>query len=126
MATPKIDARFPDVIPIGGRGISMSDSMNLDYKELRDRILLMGGEVESAIDRAMRALTERDSKLAAEVLMDDDRIDASELKIDRLCIDLLRQKTPDDRGLRFILTAAKMTPILERIADHACNIARLA
>ena len=104
----------------------MSDSVNRDSKELRDRILLMGGEVESAIDRATRAFTDRDSKLAAEVLAGDDRVDAWELKIDRLCIDLLRQNTPDDCGLRFILTAAKITPILERIADHACNIARLA
>lgn len=94
--------------------------------ELRDRILLMGGEAESAIDSAIRALVERDSRLAAAVLADDDVVDASELKIDRLCLELLGRNGLAARELRLILTAAKIAPVLERIADHACNIARLA
>jgi phosphate transport system protein len=93
---------------------------------LRDRILLMGGEVESAIERAMRALIERDSRLAMDVLADDDRVDARELEVDRVCIQLLAPEAPNDEYLRFVMTAAKITPVLERIADHACNIARLA
>jgi phosphate transport system protein len=93
---------------------------------LRDRVLLLGGETEAAVQKAMYALVERDSAAAREVLRDDDRIDHLELEIDRLCIDVLALRQPAARDLRFVVAVAKITPILERIADHACNIARAA
>jgi len=94
--------------------------------ELRDHVLLMGGEVERAINEATRALIERDSELAGQVLRDDDRVDALELEADQLCVRLLATPSPEALGLRLVVTAIKITPILERIADHACNIARAA
>jgi phosphate transport system protein len=94
--------------------------------QLRDHVLLMGGEVENAIDRATRALIERDSELAEAVLRDDDRVDALELEADQLCVRLLSMHSSEARDLRLVVTAIKITPILERIADHACNIARAA
>jgi phosphate transport system protein len=93
---------------------------------LRQRVLLLGGETETALQRAMGALTERDSEAARGVLRDDDRIDALEVEIDRLCIDTLALRQPAARDLRFVVAVAKITPVLERIADHACNIARAA
>ena len=93
---------------------------------LRDRVLLLGGEAETALQKAMYALAERDSATAREVLAGDDVIDRLEVEIDRLCIDLLALRQPAARDLRFVVSVAKMTPILERIADHACNIARAA
>src|SRR5262245_18177339 len=90
-------------------------------KQLRDHVLLMGGEVERAIDQATRALIERDSELAEKVLRDDDRIDLLELEADQLCVNLLARASADPHELRVIVTAVKITPILERIADHACN-----
>jgi phosphate transport system protein len=60
------------------------------------------------------------------VLADDDQIDALELEVDRTCIRVLALKSPEARDLRFVITAVKLTPILERIADHACNVARVA
>ncbi len=104
----------------------MSAFLKNEWNELRDQLLLMGGEVEQAIDRAMLSLTERDSALAAEVLADDDRVDAHELTMDHLCHRLLAGNTLTERELRLVMTAAKITPILERVADHACNIARAA
>ncbi|HMV51297.1 MAG TPA: phosphate signaling complex protein PhoU [Blastocatellia bacterium] len=94
--------------------------------ELRDHVLLMGGEVERAIDEATRALIERDSELAEQVLRDDDRVDALELEADQRCVQLLRMQASEEYDLRLVVTAIKITPILERIADHACNIARAA
>jgi phosphate transport system protein len=94
--------------------------------QLRDHVLLMGGEVENAIDRATRALIERDSELAEAVLRDDDRVDALELEADQMCVRLLSMHSSEARDLRLVVTAIKITPILERIADHACNIARAA
>src|SRR3989440_7393613 len=93
---------------------------------LRDRVLLMGGEREAALQRAMYALAERDSEAARDVLESDDSIDRLEVEIDRLCIDVLALRQPAARDLRFVISVAKVTPILERIADHACNIARVA
>ncbi|HZH33836.1 MAG TPA: phosphate signaling complex protein PhoU [Pyrinomonadaceae bacterium] len=95
-------------------------------EKLRDRILLMGGEAENALQSAMRSLVERDSDLARAVLEHDDVIDQLELKIDRMCIEVLALQHPAARDLRFVISVAKITPILERIADHACNIARAA
>lgn len=93
---------------------------------LRDRVLLLGGETETAVQKAMYALVERDSDAAREVLAGDDQIDKLELEIDRFCIEVLALRQPAARDLRFVVAVAKITPILERIADHACNIARVA
>lgn len=97
-----------------------------DLDQLRDKVLLLGGEAEAAVRKAIAALVERDSDLAREVLIHDDIIDQLELDIDELTIDILALFTPTARDLRFVMTAAKLGPTLERIADHACNIARRA
>ena len=100
--------------------------LTADLQNLRDHMLLMGGEVERAIDQATRSLIERDSELAQQVLHDDDSVDALELKADQMCVNLLATAATHAADLRVIVTAIKISPILERIADHACNIARLA
>jgi phosphate transport system protein len=97
-----------------------------DLDVLRDRLLVLGGEAEAALGRSVYALTERDSKAAREVLDGDTTIDRLEVEIDRLCIDVLALRQPAARDLRFVISVAKITPILERVADHACNIARAA
>ena len=97
-----------------------------DLDGLRDRVLVLGGEAEAALRRSMRALAERDADAARAVLENDATIDRLEVEIDRLCIDVLALRQPAARDLRFVVAVAKATPILERIADHACNIARAA
>lgn len=93
---------------------------------LRDRLLLMGGEVELALQRAMHALTQRDSGVANQVLENDRVIDRLELEIDRLSVEVLALRRPVARELRTVISISKITPILERIADHASSIARAA
>ena len=97
-----------------------------ELDSLRDRVLLLGGEVEGALHDAMRSLVNRDSDLAMGVLNHDDAIDRIEVEIDRACIDIIALRQPAARDLRFVISVAKMAPVLERIADHACNIARAA
>ncbi len=97
-----------------------------ELNSLRDRVLLLGGEAEAALQKAMRSLVERDSDLARGVLNHDDAIDRIEVEIDRQCIDIIALRQPAARDLRFVISVAKMAPVLERIADHACNIARAA
>ena len=93
---------------------------------LRDKILLLGGKTESAVAGAMRALTERNSELARKVAEEDKVIDQMELEIDRLSIDILALQRPTEHDLRLVVSVAKITPILERIADHASSIAEAA
>ena len=97
-----------------------------ELDSLRDRVLLLGGEAEAALERAMKALVERDSELARQVLDQDDEIDQLEVEVDRQCIDIIALRQPAARDLRFVISVAKMAPVLERIADHAGNIARVA
>ena len=93
---------------------------------LRDKLLLLGGTTEKALQRAMQSLTTRDSDLARRVLEEDKIINQMELEIDRLSVEILALQQPAAHDLRFVISVAKITPILERIADHAGNIADAA
>ena len=79
-----------------------------------------------AIGKAVRSLVDRDSDLARQVSAGDREIDKLELEIDDLCLEILARHQPMARDLRFITTAMKITPDLERIADHAVNISERA
>lgn len=100
----------------------IEDNLNM----LRERLLIMGGAAEKAIMLALRALTERDSELAERVIREDDAIDRMELEIDQLCVDILVLKQPAASDLRFVVSAARTAPTIERIADHAVNLAKHA
>lgn len=97
-----------------------------DLDHLRDRLLVMGGSAERAIALAVRALVERDSVLAEQVILDDDEIDKTELAIDEMCVDILVLKQPAASDLRFVISTARVAPQVERMADHAVNIAKHA
>lgn len=93
---------------------------------LQEKLLMLGSATEAALDRAMQALTERDSELAQKVLAEDEVIDQMELEIDRMSIEILALQQPAAHDLRFVISVAKITPMLERIADHAASIAEAA
>jgi phosphate transport system protein len=86
----------------------------------------MGGAAEQAIALSTRALIERDSDLAERVIREDDAIDQLELEIDAACVDILVLKQPAASDLRFVISVARAAPVVERIADHAVNIAKHA
>jgi len=111
---------------IGTKYMEHHRHLDDELNSLRDRVLLLGGEAEAALQKAMVSLMDRDSDLARGVLNHDDAIDRIEVEIDRQCIDLIALRQPAARDLRFVISVAKMAPVLERIADHACNIARAA
>jgi phosphate transport system protein len=100
----------------------IEDNLNM----LRERLLIMGGAAEKAIMLALRSLVERDSELAERVIREDDAIDRMELEIDQLCVDILVLKQPAASDLRFVVSAARTAPTIERIADHAVNLAKHA
>src|SRR5678816_396783 len=111
---------------IRDRFMDLHRHLDDELSSLRDRVLLLGGEAEQALERAMYSLGERDSEVAQQVLDHDDQVDRLEVEIDRQCIDIIALRQPAARDLRFVISVAKMAPVLERIADHACNIARAA
>jgi phosphate transport system protein len=94
--------------------------------EIREKLLTMAASVEKAIYDAIRALVERDSNLAQQVIEGDDAIDAQEVVLEDRCIRLLVMRQPVARDLRFVTTAIKINYDLERIADNAVNIAERA
>lgn len=102
----------------------METSHNLQEQldQLSSHILRMGGMVEEAIGKSVASLVNRDSDLARQVPRGDTAIDGLELEIDELCMEILARHQPMARDLRFVTTAMKITPDLERIADHAVNI----
>src|SRR5690349_24924277 len=91
--------------------------------ELRQRLLLMGGLAEQAVDRACRAYTERDLTICHTVLEGESQINAAERDIDEQAFDLLAMQQPMAVDLRFILAVTKINSDLERVGDQAVNIA---
>jgi len=118
--------RLPEHIVTNTGGLMAHREIDAQLDLLRDRVLLLGGKTEDAVHRAVRSLTERNSDLARAVCSDDETIDQMELEIDRLSIDILGSQRPAEHDLRLVVSVAKITPILERIADHASSIAEAA
>ncbi len=98
----------------------------LELKELRDKLLAMGGKVEAAIASSVRAITERDADLAERVKANDAEVNRLEVEIDGSCRRLLALRQPAASDLRFITTALKIVTDLERMGDLAVNIAERA
>ena len=97
-------------------------SFDKELHDLKEKLLLMGGRVESAIRDAIKALEERNSEIAQRIIDDDDVVDMEEIEIDEFCLRLLALRQPAARDLRFITTAIKINYDLERIGDMAVNI----
>ena len=97
-----------------------------ELSELKTRLLLMGGRAEASVHKSIDALKRRDPVLAAELFQDDRIIDQLEVEIDERCIKLLALRQPVGQDLRFITSALKIVNDLERVGDHAVNIAQSA
>ncbi len=93
-----------------------------ELTKLREQLLTMGARVEDMIAGATRALTERDSALAAQMIALDDEINRLEVETDELCLVILAKRQPVASDLRTITTAMKMVTDLERIGDLGVNI----
>lgn len=94
-----------------------------EFEDLRSDLLFMASLAEKSVELSIAALTSRDEKLAHQVIKDDARINMLEVKIDNACVELLARHQPMAGDLRFIASAMKINNDLERIADHAVNIA---
>lgn len=91
---------------------------------LKGDVLLMASLARQSLERAMRSLLERDIDLARSVIADDADVDDLERKIDQAGMDILVRFHPVASDLRLVITSMKMAHNLERISDHAVNIAK--
>ena len=91
---------------------------------IRQTLLMMASLANRNLALAMRALVERDEKLAAAVEAEDSQLDELEISIDELVINHMATHAPVATDCRFMLVASKISSNLERIADQATAIAR--
>ncbi len=91
---------------------------------LQERLLEMAGIVERLIKDAADAVLRRDPSLSQDIRETDDRVDELEVEIDERVIELLALQQPMAKDLRQIITTNKISNDLERMGDHAVNIAK--
>ena len=101
-------------------------SFETDLADLRQLLLTMGARIESAIARSMKAVVERDTKVAQGVIDEDAEVNRLEVDIDERCRKILALRQPAASDLRLITTALKIVTDLERCGDLAVNIAERA
>ena len=97
-----------------------------ELSHVKVRLLTMSGEAEAALGMAVEALLERDTAKAQAVIAGDRVIDEMEVEIEETCVSLLALQQPMARDLRMLTSALKIANDLERVGDHAVNIAQSA
>lgn len=96
-----------------------------ELETLRQEILKMGTRVEEAIGQSVMSLTKQNLDMAKQVMAGDDDIDDMESDIEDKCMLLIARQQPLARDLRIIGTGLKITTDLERVGDHAFDIAKI-
>jgi phosphate transport system protein len=101
----------------------MTVHLQREVDRLKKEILALGALVEESVDKAVRAVTERDLDLAQEVIDSDSVIDETEVDVEEHCLQILALYQPVAGDLRFIVSVLKLNNDLERIGDLAVNVA---
>ena len=91
---------------------------------LKQRLLAMSARAEELVELSVDALLTHDVGKAQAVIEADKEIDQQELDIEQLTVELLALQQPMARDLRFLISAIRVTSDLERVGDHAVNIAQ--
>jgi phosphate transport system protein len=97
-----------------------------DLEKLKKEILLLGGQVEEAVNGALVAFFDRRADLAVSVKKGDKEIDQREIKIEEECLKILALHQPVAHDLRFVIAILKVNNDLERVGDLAGNISERA
>lgn len=101
----------------------MPAERHFEFEQLKEKLLLMASQAESAVNRAVKALVRRDDDLALRTRDEDQLIDRLEIEIDEDAICLLGSR-PAMEELRRIVVAMKIAHNLERVGDEATTISR--
>jgi phosphate transport system protein len=95
-------------------------------EELQKILSKMGTLVEESISKAIESLATLDEKLAIATVNQDDIIDDLMLEVEERCLRLIALQQPMASDLRIIGMALKIATDLERISDHAVDIAKIS
>lgn len=101
------------------------ETFDRDLQRLQEDFLRMGDLVDAAIRRSIEALRARDTRQADAVIDADNAIDALHLELEERCLRLMATQQPMAKDLRMIAAVWVMTIDLERMADHAEDIAKI-
>jgi len=91
---------------------------------LKQRLLAMSARAEELVELSVDALLTHDVGKAQAVIEADRELDQQELEVEQLTVELLALQQPMARDLRFLISSIKVTSDLERVGDHAVNIAQ--
>lgn len=102
----------------------MKEHFTQEIIHLKRHLAQQTATAETALSRALRAITTLDTKLAHEVVENDFAIDCEEIRIEEDCLKILALYQPVATDLRTIVTVLKINVEIERVADMAANIAQ--
>jgi phosphate transport system protein len=111
-----------DNLSLGGH---ISQQYNEELEDVRNKVLVMGGIVEEQLAKAVTALVNGDTVLAAEVEANDYRVNALEVEIDEECTRIVALRQPAASDLRLVMAVIKTITDLERIGDEAKRVAKM-
>ena len=97
-----------------------------EINKLKKMLFEMASSAEEMIAKSIKALEENNMILAEEVIKSDDKVNEMEIEIDNQCIRILALFHPEAEDLRTVTMIMKINNDLERIGDHAVNIAEKA
>jgi phosphate transport system protein len=102
----------------------LSTQFDAELGAISNRVLEMGGLVESQVVRAIHALTTFNGDDAGDVLQVEERVNQMEVEIDRDLSGIIARRQPTARDLRLLIAVSKSIANLERVGDEAARIAR--
>lgn len=102
------------------------ESQKFRIDTINNNLSKMTDLVKDQLNQSMLALKERDSSLADEIIKDDDKVDNLQRVIEEECIKFIATEQPLAKDLRRVFTASKIVTDLERMADHAVDICKIA
>lgn len=100
-------------------------SFEHELQVLKDNLCEMGQMIETAIEKTLLAFETQDENLAREIIQGDRNVNDIEKTIEARCLSLILKQQPVARDLRIVTTALKVVTDMERIGDHAADIAEL-
>ena len=105
--------------------MSIRKQYDSDLESLKAALVEMGQNAAEAVENALEALCTADTAAAQKIVQGDDRINNMERDIEHRCMALLLRQQPVAGDLRHISTAMKVVTDIERMGDHASDIAEI-
>ena len=102
----------------------LSTQFDAELSGISNRVLEMGGLVESQVTQALYALVNFSETTAAQVMVQEERVNQMEVEIDHDLSAIIARRQPTARDLRLLIAISKTIANLERVGDEAARIAR--